>query len=53
MLQIVALLNTNYSSESDIENTSDNYGAKFVKEIGFDNFNDLYLETENIQIKNL
>ena len=44
MLQIVAQLNTNYSSESDIEDISDDYVAKFVKEMGFDNFNDFYLE---------
>ena len=52
MLQVVAFLNTNFSSKIDIEE-SDEYVAEFVKEMGFGNFNNLYLEIENIQIKNL
>ena len=52
-LQIVTLLNTNYSTESDIEDISDDCVAEFRKEMGFDNFSDLYLEIENTQIKNL
>ena len=53
MLKIVSLLKDNYSSASDIEDISDNCVAEFVEEMGFDNFNDLYLENENTQIKNL
>ena len=53
MLQIITLLNASYSSESDIEGISDDCVAEFVEEIGFDYFNDLYLEIENTQIKNL
>ena len=53
MLQIVALLNTNYSSESEIEDISDDCVAEFVEEKNFDNFDDLCLEIENTQIKNL
>ena len=36
MLQLVALLNTNYSSESDIEDISDDCVAEFVEEMGFE-----------------
>lgn len=53
MLQIVALLNTNYSRESNIEDVSDGCVAEFVEEMNFDNFYDLYVEIENTQIKNL
>ena len=53
MLQIVALLNTNYSPESNIEDVSDGYVAEFVEEMNFDNFYNLYLEIEITQIKNL
>lgn len=53
MFEIVALLNTNYTSESHIEDISDDCVAEFVEEMGFDNFNDLNLEIKNTQIKNL
>ena len=53
MLQIVALLNTDYSRESNIEDVSDGCVAEFVEEMNFDNFYDLYVEIENTQIKNL
>lgn len=53
MLQIVALLNTDYSRESNIEDVSDDCVAEFVEEMNFDNFYDLYVEIENTQIKNL
>ena len=53
ILQIVVLLNTNYSDESDIEDISDDCIIKFVNEINFDSFTDLYLEIENTQVKNL
>ena len=48
MLQIVALLNTNSSSDSVIEDISDNCVAEFAEKIGFDNFNDLCFEIENM-----
>ena len=51
MLQIVVLLNTNYSSESDIEDISGDCIIGFVSEMNFDNFTDLYLEIENTQVK--
>ena len=53
MLQIFALLNTNYSSDSVIEDTSDNCVAEFVEKMGFDNFSDVCFEIENTQLKNL
>ena len=53
MLQIVVLLNTNYSSESDIEDISGDCIIEFVNEMNFDNFTDLYLEIENTQVKNI
>ena len=53
MLQIVALLNTDYSRESNIEDVSDDCVTEFVEEMNFDNFYDLYVEIENTQIKNL
>ena len=36
MLQLVTLMNTNYSSESDIEDISDDCVAEFVEEMGFE-----------------
>ena len=51
MLQIV--VNTNYSSESDIGNTYDDCMVQFVNEMNFDSFINLYLEIENTQLKNI
>ena len=53
MFQIVALLNTNYLRESEIEDISDDRVSEFVKEMNFDNFSNLYLEIKYTQIKNL
>ena len=53
MLQIVVLLNTNYSNESDIEDISDDCIIEFVNEMNFDSFTNLYLEIENTSVKNL
>ena len=50
MLQIVVLLNTNYSNESDIEDISDDCIIEFVNEMNFDSFTNLYLEIENTQV---
>ena len=52
-LQILALLNGNYSKDSDIEDTSDDCVAEFVNEINFDSFAELYLKVENTEIKNM
>ena len=49
-LQIVALLNNNYLSKTDIEDISDDCVVEFLEEMGFDNFSDLYLKIENTQI---
>ena len=53
ILQIVALLNNNYQSKTDIEDISDDCVAECLEEMGFDNFNDLYLKIENRQINKL
>lgn len=53
ILQIVALLNNNYLSKTDIEDISDDCVVEFLEEMGFDNFSDLYLKTENTQINKL
>ena len=53
ILQIVALLNNNYLSKTDIEDISDDCVVEFLEEIGFDNFSDLYLKIENTQINKL
>ena len=52
MLRIVVLLNANYSKESDVEDISDDSIIEFINEYGFENFEDLFLETENTQVKN-
>ena len=52
MLRIVALLNTNYYKESDEEDISDDCIIEFINKYGFDNFEDLFLETESTQVKN-
>ena len=53
MLQIVVLLNNNYSNESDIEGKFDDCITEFVNAMNFDSFDDLYLEIENNELKNL
>ena len=52
MLRIVVFLNTNYSRESDVEDISDDCIIEFINEYGFENFEDLFLEIENTQVKN-
>lgn len=53
ILQIVALLNNNCLSKTDIEDISDDCVAECLEEMGFDNFSDLYLKIENRQINKL
>ena len=53
MLQIVFLLNTRYSNESDIEYILDDCIAEFVNEMNFESFPDLFLEIENTEVKNI
>ena len=53
MLQTVVLLSTSYTSESDIEDISDDYIAEFVNEKTFDSFLDLFLEINNTRVKNI
>ena len=50
-LQIVVLLNTSYSNESDVEDISDDCISEFVNEMNFDSFSNLFLEVENTEIK--
>ena len=52
MLRIVVLLNANYSKESDVEDISDDSIIEFINEYGSENFEDLFLEIENTQVKN-
>ena len=52
MLRIVVLLNTNCYKESDEEDISDDCIIEFINKYGFDNFEDLFLETESTQVKN-
>ena len=52
MLIIVVLLNTNYSKETDVEDISDFCIIEFINEYGFENFEDLFLEIKNTQVKN-
>ena len=51
MLQIVILLNTSYSDESDIEDILNVCIAEFVNEMNFESFSDLFLENENTEVK--
>lgn len=52
-LQIVLLLNTRYSSKSDVEDVSDNCTANFVRENNFESFEKLFFKVDNIKIKNI
>ena len=52
-LQIVLLLNTRYSSKSDVEYVSDNCTANFVRENNFESFEKLFIKVDNIKIKNI
>ena len=53
MVQIVTLLNANYSKDSDTKDISDDCEAEFVNEMNFDSFADFYLEVKNTEIKNV
>ena len=52
MLRIVVLLNTNYSKETDVEDISDFCIIEFINEYEFENFENLFLEIKNTQVKN-
>ena len=51
MLRIVVLLNTSYTSESDIEDISDDCIAEFVNEKNFHSYSDLFLEINNTSVE--
>ena len=51
MLRTVILLKTDYSRESDVEDISNDCMIEFINEYGFENFEDLFLEIENTQVK--
>ena len=51
MFQVVVLLNTSYSNESDIEDISDDCIAKFVSEMNVESFSDLFLQIEIQKLK--
>ena len=51
MFQVVVLLNTSYSNESDIEDISDDCIAKFVSEMNVESFSDLFLQIERQKLK--
>ena len=52
MLRIVILFNTNCSKESDVEDISDDCIIEFINEYSFKSFEYLFLEIENIHVKN-
>ena len=47
MLRIVALLNDNYSKDTEVGDISDDCIAEFVDKYEFESFEDLYLDIEN------
>ena len=49
---MVSLLQTSYSSESNIEDKLDDCIAEFVKDKNFENFSELFLEIEDTEVKN-
>ena len=51
MFQVVVLLNTSNSNESDIEDISDDCIAKFVSEMNVESFSDLFLQIEIQKLK--
>ena len=53
ILQIVVVLNTSYTSESNIEDISDDCITAFVNEKNFDSFSDLFLGINNTHVKNI
>ena len=52
VLQVISLLQTNYSSESDLEDISDDCIAEFVEDKSFESFSELFLKIENTKVKN-
>ena len=51
VLQMVSLLQTSCSSESDIEDISDDCIAQFVENKNFESFSEFFLEIENAEVK--
>lgn len=49
---MVSLLQTSYSSESNIEDKLDDCIAELVKDKNFENFSELFLEIEDTEVKN-
>ena len=49
---MASLLQTSYSSESNIEDKLDDCIAEFVKDKNFENFSELFLEIEDTEVKN-
>ena len=47
------MLNSSYSSESDIENITDDCVAEFLEETNFNDFAEIFLEISNKKIKNI
>ena len=53
MLHVSSLLNSSYSSESDIENIMDDCLVKFLVETNFNDFAEVFLEISKMKIKNI
>ena len=53
MLRIVVLLNDNYSKDTEVGDIFDDCTAEFIDEYEFESFEDLYLDIENTQVKNV
>ena len=53
MLHVSSLLNSPYSSESDIENIMDDCLVEFLVETNFNDFAEVFLEISNMKIKNI
>ena len=47
------MLNSSYSSESDIENITNDCVAEFFEETNFNDFAEIFLEISNKKIKNM
>lgn len=51
VLQIVLLLNSRYSIQSNIEDISDEFIVQFVEENCFENFDELFSEIDETKIR--
>ena len=51
VLQIVLLLNSRYSIQSNIEDISDEFIVQFVEENCFENFEELFSEIDETKIR--